>query len=343
MASDLRATQVWAEALGLPEALERTITDARGFDEAAALLGGPAVRRIVATGNGASYYVAHALWLASLASRPAGLPEVVALPAGLLARGFSWREGDRLLVVSSSGRLRDAIEALEAGAPRPYAAITAAEDSPIGAGAGACAVVHVERQEATTHTQAYCGNLVAALAVWARLARDETLAQAVRSVPDEAATGLAEADTWVGRVAPEAGTPIAAIAFGDGPAWAAALETALLVKEIARIPAEGVETREGATSAMYGLAPGHLALSLPTGDDSLVAEAEETCRAAGATVVRVPGGSGADPRLSPVTTFPAALALAVVLGLRAELDVDHPGWADAYFATARVASPARDN
>ena len=80
-----------------------------------------------------------------------------------------------------------------------------------------------------------------------------------------------------------------AIAFGSGPAWAAALEAALLLKEVAGVPTEGVETREGATSAMMALGPGDLALSLPTrADDELLAEAEEICAGQGARVLRAP-------------------------------------------------------
>ncbi|MGH3102685.1 MAG: hypothetical protein ACRDN6_01130, partial [Gaiellaceae bacterium] len=78
----------------------------------------------MAAGNGASLYVVQALWLASLRSSATGVPEVVAVPAGLLGTGgFAWREGDRLLAVSSSGELRDVVEALPA-VPAPYAAVT---------------------------------------------------------------------------------------------------------------------------------------------------------------------------------------------------------------------------
>jgi hypothetical protein len=55
-----------------------------------------------------------------------GGPEVLAVPSGLLARGaFTWRPGDALLVVSSSGEFRDLVEAVDAGPPAPYVAVTA--------------------------------------------------------------------------------------------------------------------------------------------------------------------------------------------------------------------------
>src|ERR687895_309988 len=81
--------------------------------------GAPGVRRIVATGNGAAYYAAMALWIASVRA-PSDRVDVVAVPAGLVAGGaFSWRPGDRLLAISTSGELRDLIEVLEAGATPP--------------------------------------------------------------------------------------------------------------------------------------------------------------------------------------------------------------------------------
>jgi glucosamine--fructose-6-phosphate aminotransferase (isomerizing) len=334
-------TRLWSETRRVPVTIARTLERAEGFDDAVAVLRGRGARRIVATGNGAAFYVAHALWLASLSGpqlvgREHPL-ELLAVPAGVLAGGrFGWREGDRLLVVSSSGELRDAIEALAAGVPRPYVAITSSPESTIARGAEACALVEVESQEATTHTQAYCGNVAAALALLARLASDETLARALADSPQAVEAACERAGTWADEAA-RFERPRAAVVFGSGVGWAAALEAALLLKEVAAVPAEGVETREGATSGMYALGEGQVALSLPAGDDALLAEAEETCARSGATTLRAPGGDLADPRLAPLTTFPAAVALAAELGLAAGLDVDRPHWLDAYLATARVA------
>ncbi len=130
----------------------------------------------------------------------------------------------------------------------------------------------------------------------------------------------------------------AAVVVGGGTAWAAAMELALMLKEIARIPAEGVETREGATSAMFGLDRGHLVVSLDPAGDPLGDEAVRLCAAAGATTIRLPGAAVADSRLAPITTLPAAAALAAHLALAAGHDVDHPTWTDAYYETARSAT-----
>ena len=281
----LDETGLWRDVTELPSTLAETLDDERGQGDVATLLGAPGVRRVVASGNGAAYYVAVALWLASLESGRG--PEVVAVPSGLLARGaFAWRPGDVLLVISSSGEFRDLVEAVDAGTPAPYAAVTANAESTLGVRAGARALVSVPNQRAVTHTQAFCGAVVAALAVWAEMTGDAALDAAIRRLPAELETAIARARTWI--------DDLAGTERRDGgrlrqrPAWAGALEAALLLKEVAGIPAEGVETREGATSAMMALGPGALALSLVGAEeDPLLAEAEGICAGQGATVIRV--------------------------------------------------------
>ncbi len=335
------ATGLWQDLEEAPAALEQTLASAaQGIEETAALLAG--ARRIVATGNGAAWYVCQALWLAALDGRGGG-PELVSAPGGLVARGgFAWREGDVLLAVSSSGEFRDVIEAIEAGAPRPYAAITARADSTVGRGAGARAVQTVLHQRAVTHTQAWVNGVALALLVWARVTGDAALAAAVAEAPGLLAAAVERADAWGREVSPGLATPRSAVVFGSGPAWAAALEGSLLLKEISRVPGEGAETREGATTAMFGVGPGDLVVSLATRDDPLLDEAERLCRAAGAVVLRAPGAEVADRRLAPILAFPALCALAADLALAGGHDVDHPAWEQAYYETARAAAPADD-
>lgn len=334
---ELESAAVWREAAALPDTLQATLDASGGVDELAAALGARGVRRIVATGNGASWYAALALWLASLRAPGTGAPEVLALPGGLLASGdVHWRDGDLLLAFSSSGEFRDVIEAVEQdGTPAPFALVTANPDSTLGRRAGALVQVSVRSQEAVTHTQGYCGAAVAALAAWARVTADRELERAVAGTPELAARALAAAPGWAEAAVAELERPTAAVAFGPGPAWAAALEAALLLGEIAIVPAQGTEVREGATTSMYPLGSGQLALSLPGGAARLTEEAEAVCARRGATVLRAPGEAGDDPRLALLSGFPAPLALAVLLAQREGLDPDVPSWHADYLATAR--------
>jgi fructoselysine-6-P-deglycase FrlB-like protein len=350
-----RDTGLWADVRELPDALGRTLESADGIAAAAVLLRDGGVERIVATGNGAAYYVAHALWLASLEGAAAG-PPIVAVPCGIAVRErFRWAPGDAVLAVSSSGEFRDVVELAQRGG-RPCVAITANAGSSLAAAASATVVQHVESQRAVTHTQALAGAYGAGLALWAAVTGDAELAALLATAPEAAARAVADTEAWAGDAmlaavqdrggaagragaagAAGASLPPAAIAAGGGPAWAAALELALMLKEIARIPAEGVETREGATSAMFGLHPGHLMVSLDAPGDPLGDEAVALCAAAGATTLRLPGAGGPDARLAPIATLPASAALAAGLALAAGHDVDRPTWTDAYYETARSA------
>jgi fructoselysine-6-P-deglycase FrlB-like protein len=330
-------TRLWHDARELPEAIDATLSASDGFSDVADLLSHKSVRRVVITGNGASYYVALNMWLASL-DRANAHPhaEVLAIPAGLIATGhFQWQDGDALLAISSSGEFRDLVDAiLDVSRSIPCAAITADPDSTIGTHATARALVAVISQRAITHTQAYCGALAASLAVWARVTHDDGLERLLHQAAGECARSLQRAETWVAERIDGIGVPAAGLAFGSGPALSAALEAALLMKEVARLPWEGSETREGATSGMFSLGPGQLVVVIGPANDPLLHEAGVTCAATGATVVSLPGAEG-DGRLAAITSFPAALAAALSIAHRQGRDVDQPDWAAGYYATAR--------
>ena len=114
-------------------------------------------------------------------------------------------------------------------------AITANPQSTIGHRADAVVPVAIASQVAVTHTQGFCGNVVAGLGLWAALTRDEPLGRALVDLPHAVGAACDEAERWVeGLPTPDAE---AAVVFGGGPGWAAALEGALLLKEVAGVPA----------------------------------------------------------------------------------------------------------
>lgn len=344
MRAEITARAIWQDVCDMPANLEETLGRADGIDTLADRLVDESVRRVVATGNGASYYVAQALWLASLDGQRCP-KEVIAVPSGLVAgRAFRWRDGDLLLAISSSGEFRDIIEAIDGGdGPVSLVAVTAAPRSTLARASDAVAIVHNPAQRAITHTQAFCGAVAICLAVWARASADDALRRAVDEVPASCRRAISAASEWSDSLA-DIETPTAMITYGTGAAWAAALESALLIKEVARIPCEGVETREAATATMTGLSPGHLVLSLPTGtSDPLVDEAAEMCARQGAVILRAPGGEESDRRLAAITTFPASVALSVELALRGGHDPDQPDWIETYHSTARRAGVLRSS
>ena len=326
-------TGLFADLLLTPGTVTATVAAATGFDDVAALLTAPGVRRVVVTGNGAQWHVALALSLAWLhvADPPV---ELIAVPGGLVAGGtFPWRTGDRLLALSSSGEFRDVIEAINTGAPRPIAAITANAGSTIGVAAEARALVQVDTLRARTHTQGYAGALAAGLAVIARMSGDEVLGAAAAGAGARLAPLVGQAASLPVDAGPR---PHAGVCVGTGPAWPAALHTALCLREVSILPIDGYETREGATTGRFSTVPDDLAVAVAgVRPDPLLDEAAGILEEGGARVVRIEGDPGADPRLAPIMALPHAIALAIDMAHLAGLDADAPSWAGAYDRTSR--------
>jgi fructoselysine-6-P-deglycase FrlB-like protein len=332
-ATDIQSTTLWRETKGIPHDLADTLDSSEA--DLARFYADSSTRRIVATGNGAAYYVALSLQAAAWL-RPHDTLDVAAIPAGMLAsQHFQWRQGDRLLAISSSGEMGDVITALERGAPANFGAITANPSSTIGRAASALATVSVASQDSATHTAAYVGNTASALALWAQLTGDDELIAKLIDLPKSLGSAIDHAPDWAAEAAVDLGPLDTATVFGSGPAWPAALETALLLKEVAALPAEGMETGEGGTSGMYALSDRSLALPVSgAAGDSHAEAAAQNCRTRGAHVIAI-RGNHPDLRVAAVSSFPAAVALAAQLGLRRGVDLDHPPWLDAYYAAAR--------
>jgi glucosamine--fructose-6-phosphate aminotransferase (isomerizing) len=282
--------------------------------------------RVVAVGNGASHYAGLTAALAALETPV----DVQAVPSGLIRR-IAQRPGDATLAVSVSGEFRDLVEALD-DLPRPLVAVTAHPGSTLGRAADVVVPLVVEDHPTETHPQDFCNAALACLALIARLAHDRELREKLAEVPELVARTAAEAGAWL----PTVERPEAAVCAGHGPAWGGAMELALLLKEIARVPAEGLETREAATSALTGMHARCVGVLLASRGDPFAAETVELWRGAGSDVVEVPFGAALDARIVPIVSFPAGVALAVALAEQAGLDADHPWWFDAYLSTARA-------
>lgn len=331
-------SSLWSDVIDCPRVLSAVLDGTDGLDAAVGLI--RTATRVVLTGNGAALYAASVLW--HTAQRfPTGPPACL-VPAGLLAAGgFRSRPGDVTVAVSSSGELRDLVELLPQGLGSPLVVLTAHAGSALGRAATVPVVVPVEHQRAVTHTQAFVGNVLVALLLWDGVsggAVNAELGPVVRRLPERLEHLIEQAPEWGERTASRCGTAQAAVVLGTAGGWPAAMEAALLLKEVAGMPAEGFETREGATTGSYALSGAHVAVVLEAEDDPFAEEAAAICAGRGASVIQTPPDCRADPLLMALTTFPAATALAASLGLRAGLDIDRPAWTDTYLATARSTS-----
>lgn len=339
--STLVRSALWSDLRECPGVLSSILEEVDGLEAAVALL--KKASRVVLTGNGAALYAASSLWHAAHRF-PAGPPACL-VPAGVIAAGgFRWRPGDVTVAVSSSGELRDLVEQLPEGLPRPLVVLTAHAGSTLGGSATVPVLVPLENQRAVTHTQAFLGNVLVALLIWDGVTGGAVRAElgpAFRRLPERLAKLVDQAPAWADGAEASGGQYAAALVLGTAAGWTAAMETALLLKEVAGLPAEGLDTREGATTGSYALSGGHLAVVLESENDPFADEAALICAGRGAAVVRTPPESRADPLLLAMTTFPAATALAASLGTRAGLDIDTPAWTDSYFATARSTSHSK--
>jgi len=329
---------LWRDTLGVPEALSRTVASVegeRGSGSALEVLSRTSLRRLLVTGNGAAYYAGLALWAAALRT-PLTNVDVVPIPAGLFAgRQVQTGPGDVLLVVSSSGELRDLIEALPDLQVDATLVLTANPGSTLGRAADAVVTTRILAQDAVSHTQAFAANVVALLTLWARLTGDADLTAAVAAAPEWATASIESARTVATEHGDRAATWRGGIAIGAAGTIPAALETALLLREVAAIPTEGLEAREGATTGMYALGPGQGVVGLGAAS-ALTAEALDVCRRTGADVLTLPWPASCPAGLEPIVALAPSVALAGAAGLARGLDIDSPAWAAAYYATARV-------
>ena len=198
------------------------------------------------------------------------------------------------------------IEALESPSfPRPFALVTATPEldprarRPTPARSSRCrtsARSRIRRRSAARYSPASRSGLDSPTTVPSPRSSSRR--------PTLCGSAIADTTAWAEDAFTGVATPTAAIAFGTGPGWAAALESALLVKEVARIPCEGVETREGATAAMTGLLPEHLALSLPSLDDRADRRGGADLPDARGDRSARPRRTSADRRLSAITDLP---------------------------------------
>ena len=311
-----------------------------GLADAAGVLRAPGVERVVATGNGAAYYVAHALWLASLESG-AGGPPLVAVPCGLAVRErFRWRPGDAVLAVSSSGEFRDVVAIAErAGAPpvrgdhRRRALVAGGRGDAPRAPARrrpARRDPHPGAVRAPTRAGSRCGPRSPATPSSPRGRRARRTPRRARSPPRR--RGRHEALARLDR-------PAAAIAAGGG--------TALGRRARARADAQGGLAHPGrGRRDARGRDVGDVRPRPrpPDGRRSTrpaTRSATRRCACAPRPArprCGCPRSTARTRGWRPITTLPAAAALAAGLALAAGHDVDRPAWTDAYYETARSAT-----
>lgn len=254
-----------AEINEIPGAIEATVGEARAMAaRAAAAMRVRRRRHVYLIGNGSSLYAAMASSYTARSLAGSGDATVIPMPAGDF-RAFrpELTPDDVVVGFSSSGEFRDVIQVFEslrgdtlliAITQKPESSIARLADFTIVGGGGPGRVPVMTRTFAST--------LAAAMLLLLEFYEaDETWFEALTSTADLAASAIREAQARAPQLVPSLIDFDRAFCFGVGSGWAAALESALKLKEVAMVHAEAAESSEMASGPSTMVSDRHLAIA----------------------------------------------------------------------------------
>lgn len=287
--SDIRAQPAALEHLllaGIPRDVRALLGNITAFD------------RIVLTGMGSSL---HGLYPTFLRLAAAGLPVWCEDAAELLGYHHGLITSSTLLwITSQSGESAEVTELLDrltlSGGPT-ILAVTNDLDSSLGAAAHAALPLH-SGPENTVGTRSYL-NTLAACAIATSVALGEPTESQLPSAPERIASYLDAWDDHLTQIGDAVPTPPTFI-LGRGSSLASARTAALIIKEAARCPVEGMSApqfRHGPLEmADHDLTA--LVLAGSNGERVLNAQMRTDLRATGARCVWVDAESSLEPAIA---------------------------------------------
>ncbi len=226
--------------------------------------------RVVLSGMGASHCAAHSAWRRFVAAgRPAwwvstshllDRPELVAGPALLVLTSQSGRSGEIVAL----------LERLPSSPTRRVVAVTNDAASPLAEAATVVVELH-SGDEATVSTKSYANSLAAHVRLAAALGRgdDGRVVASILAAADALESLAPDLEIWALQLLAERQPRIVLVA--DGERTSSSLFGALIVKEAAKLPAEGFvagEFRHGPIE-LAGPALGAVLFRGAAGDESL--------------------------------------------------------------------------
>ena len=332
-----------------PAAIRSTLTETRpAARQAAKILRLKKPRRIYLIGNGTSLYTSMAATYTARQLEDGQSPLILAVPAGDF-RYFmpAITENDVIVGMSASGEFRDVLAIFERLRGQcPLVGITHVPGSSITRLADYLLISSGGPSHVPVMTKTYASTLAALHLLLLELF------QAPPAYFDDLAASAdrcANALTGAGRVLTDLVPAIASYEhgfyFGAGNAFAASLEGALKMKEMALFHAEGSETGEMASGPATIVSDKTVCVALYTGDvrDAPTADTARHAREWGALVLDVGPESVAGDWHFPVTApvYPsfASLALVPPLALLAYRvaharghNPDQPTWRERYYS-----------
>jgi glutamine---fructose-6-phosphate transaminase (isomerizing) len=330
-----------------PGAIRTTLSESRSSArQAAEAIQKRAPRRIFVMGNGTSLYTSMAA--AYTARQLAGPddPLVLAFPAGDF-RYFTpaMRPDDVIIGMSASGEFRDVLSVFErlrgqcllVGITHvPGSSVSRLADHVLFSSGGPSHVPVMTKTYASTLTALH----VLLLEVFNASA---TYFDALSGTADICEQALTDAKRIIPELVPVVSKFEHAFYFGAGNAYAASLEGALKMKEMAILHAEGSETWEMASGPATVVSEKSLCVALYTGEetDASTADTASHSRQWGARVLEVgpaaPSGdwhlpvqASAVPSFSSLALIPPLALLAYRTARARGYNPDQPAWRERY-------------
>ncbi|HEX7555429.1 MAG TPA: SIS domain-containing protein [Leptolinea sp.] len=337
------------EIFDTPATIRATFTESRpAARQAADLIHARSPRRIFIVGNGTSLYTSMAATYTARAFGDAESPLVLAVPAG----DFRYyppvlQKEDVVVGMSASGEFRDVLAIFERLRGQclcigithvPGSTITHLADHIIMSSGGVSRVPVMTKTYASTLTALH-------LLLLETLNAPAAAFEDLYASSDRCAAALAEAEKRITDIVQVISKLEHAFYFGAGNAFAASLEGALKMKEMALLHAEGSETWEMASGPATLVSEKNLCAALYGGDagDVSTEETANHVRQWGARVLEVgPAASAGDwhfPVKAPANPAFASLSLVPPLALLAFRNArargynpDHPVWRERYIS-----------
>ena len=291
-------TLIMQDIMTTPASLRDTLARiGDGGDALAAALLARGARRLVAVGNGTSYYASVASTYLHNRLVPAGGSLVWAVPTGdytLYPAPLS--AADALVGVSVSGEVIDLLDLFEGlrGQHR-LVGITNVPDSPLAHLADDLLVTQAGKSLVPTSTKTFTTTVAALCLLWLGLLKEQGVAdegtrvrRELQAIPDLLAQSLAAVRRQIDGPADRLARCERLFIMGAGPCWAVAQEAALVLKEVSNVPAEAVQTREMAqgTTAVVDETVGVIAVNPPGPGQDAGRQMLALCERAGATTSR---------------------------------------------------------
>jgi glutamine---fructose-6-phosphate transaminase (isomerizing) len=323
--------------------LEQTRPSARA---AAAAMRSRTPRHIYLIGNGTSLYSSMAAaYTARLLAGPDD-PLVMAFPAGDF-RYYTPRlnPNDVVVGITASGEFRDVLTVFERLKGRcltigvthvPGSSVTRLADHLLYSAGGPSRVPVMTKTYASTLTAAH-------ILLMEYFGAPQSWFDDLAAAPDRSASAIAEAEQRLPALISELSRFEHAFYFGAGCAYAAALEGALKMKEMAILHAEGSETWEMASGPATVVDPKTFCVAMTSGDaqDSETHNGALHTRQWGARLVEIgpkqvsddlflPAQAARFSSFSSLTLVPVAALMAYRNAQARGHDPDHPTWRDRY-------------